>query len=266
MKRGSLALAVTVLLAVAAAAAVFLYVTNVRRHAETGGGTVAVVVSKDDIPAGTDLNPLIEQGTFQMRTVLRDDLIAGAVTDVHQLRGQRTAYPILAGEQIAAARLQGQLQAPGGLLGIPEGHEAITVSLDAPRAMAGALGEGDDITIYATFDNVPVAELRAKSVTVTESSTTATGLKATVSPTSTVVLVPQVQVLRVYGSIAAGGIPGSEQAQQTTGDVSVTLALLPEDAQKLVFAMEQGTVWLGLLPPNASGKDLKPVSFAQVLK
>lgn len=238
MKRGGVALVVTVLLAVAAAGAVFLYVTNVKQSAETQGGTVAIVVAKEDIPASTDLDPLIDEGMFETRTVLRDDMVQGAVTDVYQLRGQRTAYPILAGEQIAAARLQGELQAAGGLLGIPEGHEAVTVSLDAPRAVAGALGDGDDVTIYATFDNV------AASVTI--------------------VLVPQVQVLRVYGS--TGGIDGSEQVQQATGTLFVTLALLPEDAQKLVFSMEQGTVWLGLLPPNASGKDLKPISFAQVLR
>jgi len=240
MKRGGVALVVTVLLAVAAAAAVFLYVTNVKQSAETRGGTVAIVVAKEDIPASTDLNPLIDEGMFETRTVLRDDMVEGAVTDVYQLRGQRTAYPILAGEQIAAARLQGELQAAGGLLGIPEGHEAITVSLDAPRAVAGALGDGDDVTIYATLAGGDVVEV------------------------VTIVLVPQVQVLRVYGSTA--GIDGSEQVQQATGTLSVTLALLPEDAQKLVFSMEQGTVWLGLLPPNASGKDLKPISFAQVLK
>jgi len=234
MKRGGVALVVTVLLAAAAGAAVFLYVTNVKQSAETRGATVAIVVAKEDIPASTDLDPLIAEGMFETRTVLRDDMVEGAVTDVYQLRGQRTAYPILAGEQIAAARLQGKLQAAGGLLGIPEGHEAVTVSLDAPRAVAGALGDGDDVTIYATFDDV------------------------------TIVLVPQVQVLRVYGSTA--GIDGSEQVQQATGTLSVTLALLPEDAQKLVFSMEKGTVWLGLLPPNASGKDLKPISMAQVLR
>lgn len=264
MKRGGMALVVTVLLAVAAAAAVFLYVTNVKQSAETRGGTVAIVVAKEDIPASTDLDPLIDEGMFETRTVLRDDMVEGAVTDVFQLRGQRTAYPILAGEQIAAARLQGELQAAGGLLGIPEGHEAVTVSLDAPRAVAGALGDGDDVTIYATFENVAASEVKAKSVTVTSSSVTATGFKAFVGGDVTIVLVPQVQVLRVYGSTAS--IDGSEQVQQATGTLSVTLALLPEDAQKLVFSMEQGTVWLGLLPPNASGKDLKPISFAQVLR
>jgi pilus assembly protein CpaB len=264
MKRGGLALTVTIFLAVAAAAAVFLYVSNVRQHAQTGGGTVSVLVSKQDIPANTDLDPLIADGVFRSETVSRDDLVQGAVTDVYQLRGQRTAYPILAGEQIAVARLQGKLQAAGGVLGIPEGHEAITVSLDASRAVASALTQGDDVTIFASFDNVPVTELKAKSVTVTQTSASAQGVRATVSATQTVVLVPQVGVLEVSGAGTTSS--SAQQVQQGNGDVSVTLALLPQDAQKLVFAMDQGTVWLGLLPPNATGKHFTPVSFAQVLR
>ncbi len=151
MKRGSVALVVTVLLAAAAAAAVFLYVTNVKQNAETGGGTVTVLVSNQDIPASTDLDPLIDQQAFTTKSVPSDDLVEGAVTDVFQLRGQRTAYPILAGEQISAARLQGKLQASGGLLGIPEGAQALALSLESQRVVGGALRQGDHVTVYGTF-------------------------------------------------------------------------------------------------------------------
>jgi Flp pilus assembly protein CpaB len=152
MKRGSVALVVTVLLAAAAAAAVFLYVTNVRQNAETGGGTVSVVVSKQDIPASTDLDPLIDEQAFTTKSVPSDDLVEGAVTDVFQLRGQRTAYPILAGEQISAARLQGKLQAAGGLLGIPDGSQALALTLESQRVVGGALQQSDNVTVYGTFD------------------------------------------------------------------------------------------------------------------
>jgi Flp pilus assembly protein CpaB len=151
MKRGSVALVVTVLLAAAAAAAVFLYVTNVKQDAETGGGTVTVVVSNQDIPASTDLDPLIDEKAFTTKTVPTDDLVEGAVTDVFQLRGQRTAYPVLAGEQISAARLQGKLQAAGGLLGIPDGAQALALTLESQRVVAGALQQSDHVTIYGTF-------------------------------------------------------------------------------------------------------------------
>ncbi len=151
MKRGSVALVGTVLLAAAAAAAVFLYVTNVRQNAETGGATVSVVVSTQDIPASTDLDPLIDEQAFTTKSVSSDDLVQGAVTDVFQLRGQRTAYPVLAGEQISAARLQGKLQAAGGLLGIPDGGQALALSLESQRTVAGVLQQSDHVTIYGTF-------------------------------------------------------------------------------------------------------------------
>jgi len=151
MKRGSVALVGTVLLAAAAAGAVFLYVTNVRQHAETGGATVSVVVSTQDIPASTDLDPLIDEQAFTTKSVSSDDLVQGAVTDVFQLRGQRTAYPVLAGEQISAARLQGKLQAAGGLLGIPDGGQALALSLESQRTVAGVLQQSDHVTIYGTF-------------------------------------------------------------------------------------------------------------------
>jgi pilus assembly protein CpaB len=152
MKRGSLASLATVLLALAAAGAVFLYVTNVRNHAATGGGTVSVVVSKQDIAPNTNLDLLIDQNVFRTKSVPSDDVVKDAVTDVYQLRGQRAAYPILAGEQIPAARLQGKLQAPGGLLGLPEGDQALGLSLESQRVVGGILQQGDHVTVYGNFD------------------------------------------------------------------------------------------------------------------
>jgi hypothetical protein len=46
----------------------------------------------------------------------------------------------------------------------------------------------------------------------------------------------------------------------------VTLALRPHDALKVVFAEENGFVWLGLLPPGQTGSALPPLTTAQVVK
>ena len=59
MKRGGLAAVLTVLFALAAAGAVFLYAQGARQKAESGG-TVPVLVSTVDIAAGQALDPLIE--------------------------------------------------------------------------------------------------------------------------------------------------------------------------------------------------------------
>jgi hypothetical protein len=43
------------------------------------------------------------------------------------------------------------------------------------------------------------------------------------------------------------------------------MALDPEDAEHFVFSLENGSVWLGLLPPDEDGKQLEPISYAQVI-
>ena len=45
----------------------------------------------------------------------------------------------------------------------------------------------------------------------------------------------------------------------------MTLAFLPQEAQNFVFALEQGNVYLSLLPPDESGVDLAPITVAQIL-
>ena len=232
MKRGGVALLAAALLALAASAAVFLYLRDARQQASTGGGTVTVIVSKEDIPAGSELDALIDEGTFTTESVLRDDLLQGAVTDVYQLRGQRVAYPILAGEQISVARLQGQLQAPGGLLGIPSGFEAMTVTLEPQRVVAGAIQKGDHVVVYGTF------------------TTTAQG--AQLQETRT--LVPDVQVLAVNAG----------DSSSSRGSITITLALKPLDAGRVIYAQEQGHVWLALLPPNERGVAQPPVTFGDL--
>ena len=107
VKRGVLSTGVVVLLAVAAASGVFLFMNTVRDRADEGRVTVDVLVATQDIPAGQELDPLIENGVFRTKPVDGADLLPGVITDEYQLRGQRTAYPILADEQIAGALQQG---------------------------------------------------------------------------------------------------------------------------------------------------------------
>jgi hypothetical protein len=44
------------------------------------------------------------------------------------------------------------------------------------------------------------------------------------------------------------------------------MALEPRDAQRVIFAMERGEVWLGLISPSEVGKAERPVSFIEVAR
>lgn len=222
MKRGATAAVITILFAAAAAAGVFLFMKNVRQDATKPQATVDVLVSSQDIPAGTELDPLIDEGSFVTQTVPANVVIQGVITDVYQLRGQRTAYPILEREQISAARLAGTLQAAGGTLGIPAGYQAASVTLEAQRSVAGALQQGDHIEVFGTFTNKQAQTTR--------------------------VVIPDALVLAVPAD--ASGNPGS----------NVTLAVTPAEASLLIYSQEQGGVWLTLLPPNETGVEVPPVS------
>ncbi|HJU57565.1 MAG TPA: Flp pilus assembly protein CpaB [Actinomycetota bacterium] len=255
MKGRGLVVVLALILATVATAGVFLYARGLEGKAEAGGTMVAVVVSKVDIPARTDLDQLIKNEQFRSLEVPQDAVVGGAVTSVDQLRGKSNAVPILAGEQIPSARISGEV--PGGALAIPEGMEAITVSLDASRAVAGAIQTGDNVSIYSTF----------KGVSVDDPGTTTVVGRPSQSEATTVVLVPTVQVLAVFRPVSATAFNGDEAAQseQLPGSVVITMALTPDDAQRFVFALENGTTWLGLLPPDADGEALDPISYAEVL-
>jgi Flp pilus assembly protein CpaB len=258
MRSRGLVVVLAVILATLAVVGLFLYTRSVKEDATSGGALTEVVVSKVDIAANSDLNQLINEGQFELKNVPTDDLIKGAIQQVSDLRNRRNSVPILAGEQIPLSRVEGG-KVTGGVLGIPDGLEAIVVALDGPRAVAGAMAGGDFVTIYATFDNVPLKQKNAQQQT-----SSITGQQQQQTASATVVLVPQVQVLRVAVPQQAGGVSGSVSAD-TTGSITVALGLKPEDAQKFVFALEQGTVWLSLLPPDGKGVDLPPLTVQGII-
>jgi Flp pilus assembly protein CpaB len=149
-------------------------------------------------------------------------VIKGVITDVYQLRGQRTAYPILAGEQISAARFAGPLQAAGGTLGIPTGYQAASLTLEPQRSVAGALQQGDHVEVWGTFTNKQTKTTR--------------------------VVIADALVLAV---------PKDASGNAGTG---VTLAVTPADASLLINAQEQAGLWLTLVPPNEAGIEVPAVS------
>jgi Flp pilus assembly protein CpaB len=212
------------LFAAAAAGGVFLFMQNVREKAKEPDPTVNVLVSRTDIPAGTQLDGLIDAGDFVTEPVLASSVIRDVITDVYQLRGQRTAYPILAGEQISAGRLAGALQAKGGELGIPAGYQAASLTLEQQRIVAGAPREGDHVEVWGTF------------------ATNAHG-------STTRVVIEDAEVLA---------------APSSTNGNTITLAVTPVEASRLIYTQEQGHAWLTLLPPNQKGAPVPPVSSVSV--
>lgn len=238
MRSRGLVIAVAFLLAMSATLVVYLYMRGVEERS-TGGRMVAVVVSDEDIPAGTPLDELIAEDHFSTIRVPEDAVVRDAVLSLDDIEGRETSAPILAGEQISTTRLRGSEQLPGGNLGIPDGYQAVTLPLDAPRLAGGAIQQGDRVTIYGTFTNIASTKGNA--------------------PAATVTLVADVEILEVT-------TPEVSTGESTQTAEMVTLALKAKDAQKVVFAQEQGSVWMSLLPPNERGTDSGTTTAAELVR
>lgn len=278
MRSRGLVVMLALVLATLATAGVFLYSRGVKEDARQGGDLATVVVSTVDISANTDLNDLIRDEMFTTTDVPRDALIDDPITQVSQLRNLRNSVYIFAGEQIPLARVQGG-EVPGGLLSIPEGHQAMTVALEAPRAISGALAGGDNVAIYATFNDVEITLIEGAgtgagtsflksvqaAIRAAQAAQASNGSLDIPKFDTTTVLSPQVEVLRVTRPTTAGVTGEEEPDQDANANLMVTLAFEPEEAQQFVFALELGQVYLSLIPPDEEGTDLQPITVAQIL-
>lgn len=244
MRSRGLVVAIAIVLAVGAAAAVVLYTQGVKEEAERGGQLTTVIVATQDIPANQRLDPLIDQGLFAEIDVPSDALVGGAVTTLTDLEGETTTTPILANEQISTSRLS-SAEVKLNTVGVSEGHVGLAVELDAPRGGVGNINPGDNVQVFATYQGVSLIPGDLKQYL--QRTDAQAGAKKDV-PDFTVTLIPTVRVLRIQNPEV-----DTETGRSDSSRIQITLDLLPQDAQNLVFAQENALIWLGLLPPNEDG-------------
>jgi Flp pilus assembly protein CpaB len=258
MRSRGLVVAIAVVLAVLAAVGVIVYTNSVKTNG--GQDTTAVIVSTQDIPPNTALNPLLDGGSFQTVNVPNDTLVEGAVTDESELRDQTTAQQIFANEQIPTSRLA---TGTGNTLGITEGHLGLGIQVDGPNGVNGVIQNNDHVVVYVSFDQgttVTRKDLKQlltpaqiqKFTEALQQGNSATlansGVFQMLTP-FTVTLIQSVRVLSVSNPPV-----DTSTGKPTSGQSSLVLDILPDDAQSLVNAYsEDATVWLGLLPPNKDG-------------
>jgi pilus assembly protein CpaB len=244
MRSRGLVVAIAVVLAVAAAAAVILYTQGVKETAAKGGELTRVIVATQEIPANQSLDPLVDQGIFTEIQLPADALVEGAVTDVEQLRGVTTTTPILANEQISTSRLS-SAERPLNLTGVSKGHVGVAVEPDAPQGGVGNIQPGDSVQVFATYQGVQVIKGNLRQLINSTAGTTRPKVDL---PDFTLTLIPTVRVLRIQNPSV-----DTETGRSDSSRIQVTLDLLPQDAQNLVFAQENARIWLGLLPPGEEG-------------
>lgn len=150
MGRRTVLLLVALLIAALGAAMVLLYVKGINDRATEGQQLVKVLVASDTIELNESADDAIAAGKFdtiEIPTVARAD---GALATVKPIEGRVALGRILPGEQILSAKFG----PPGasGQLPIPDNKIAISVELSDPARVAGFVGNGSEIAIFASTD------------------------------------------------------------------------------------------------------------------
>jgi pilus assembly protein CpaB len=235
MQSRVLAIVIAVVLALVATVAMVVYVNGADRRAVADQQPVWVFVAKEPIKAGTSGEDAQNGDMIERREVARASAVVGAVRSPEQLKGRFAAVDIVQGEQLLLKRWVGSADVAGRrLLPIPEHYQALSIGLDLQRQVAGFVTPGDRVSMLVTRPRGDAGE-------------------------ETELLLQNVPVLAVgTTALANAASQGGGRVNQGKGSATVTavtLAIKEKHVKYVVHAVEQGSIYLTLMPPNAQPVD-----------
>src|SRR4051812_26669951 len=205
-------------LAVVGILLVFAYVTSYRHDVQKGQDQVAVYVAARDIPEGT--NGADVAGSYlRKETVLRRNVVSGAISSPPQLATFAAAQTILADEQVTTRQFH-PANETGVLASISGNHRAMTVRGDSDMLLADIVKDGDHVDILANIRYV---------VRQPNSGTSNNG--GDLRRVASRVILRDILVLNAPEKSSSGTISGASNA-------IITLAPTDAQAQKLLFAIK----------------------------
>jgi pilus assembly protein CpaB len=244
LNRRVIGLLLAVLLAGVATYFLIQYVTSADERAREDEAFVEVFVAQADIPAGTSADDASAQGLIGRDEIPARSVPEGAVGDLESISGQVAAGPIFTGEVIVAQRFGETGAQPTGVLEVPEDLQAVTVEAGIAPGLAGFVQAGDTVSVLATID-VPQEPAPAAP----EDEELPAPEEGQAGGVATSYIAQNVEVL-VVGQRIVVTEEGQEvgSVQQSNDLFLFTLAMTPEDIERLVFASQQGSLWFTLLP------------------
>jgi Flp pilus assembly protein CpaB len=154
--RRTLMAGAAIVLAIAAGIGVYFYTADADKRAAEGVDTVKAFVAVDAIPKGTTADSALAQGLIEPANVLRGSVPPTAVTNTGDLSGQVAASTISPKQFITSDSFVSPAQGGGGSLAASIGSKdlvAVTVDVDAPKAVANQIAPGDRVDVLVEGDD-----------------------------------------------------------------------------------------------------------------
>lgn len=223
----------------------FGYLGGLQRQATAGSELVTVYRAREDIERGALASGLIANGLVEIVDMPKRYVPEGAISSADGLADRVLSGSLSKGEILTAGRFQYASDA-GLAFSVPEGLVAVTIPVDDARGVAGLISPGDHVAVLATLED------NTNQISYTR------------------VIVGGVQVLAVgqnTGSsgptpsgVQSGGVVGAaESGSAASSSVTiVTVAASAADAERIVYGVEVGSIWLALLPDKDEAVERGP--------
>ncbi len=235
MERRRIFVVLAALLAAIGAVLVFVYVRSADNRAEDKFETTKVLVAASQIDPGETIEAATGAGKIVKKAVTNNSLLADYQTDSTALSGKVALTTIYPGEQIVASKF-GATASPSSTLQIPKNQVAISVNLTDPARVAGFVNPGSQVGIYLNGTDPKSGKPFSQN------------------------LLPDITVIGVGSTTPVSTTTTDTTGAQTTEQLPrtlLTLAVSPDDAQKILFAQSNGELAFALLPPDGS-TSIKP--------
>ncbi len=207
----------------------YLYTAGAKKAAgdepAAKGATAEAYVATADLTVGTVWEDLAE--LVAKRPVPAALRPPGAITDADQVKGKTLVRSMSKGEVLTTVQFN-----PTGAesLKIPKGQRALTLSLPAPQGVADYIQPGSKADIFVTFKGFP-------------------GAPDPEDATLTQLLLSNVTVLANRRALSAEAQAEGEPPAGA-GEILLTFAVTVDQAEKIIFAKENGALWLTLMNPE----------------
>jgi pilus assembly protein CpaB len=279
MGRRAIVLLVALILAGLAAWAVWNYLQNVEDEITEGQQVVEVFRAGEAIPEGTDGAILLSEFNSGGTQITQsedeaEDVPEGAITSAEQLNQVLTdrvaAGPIAAGSILTESQWTSITVDVIPLAEeIPSGKQAMTISTDNIRGINGFVEPGDRVNMIITIDipenllpdelggiaeePAPPAEGEAPAeetpAAVTYTRFVLQGLPVMATGRDIRPDEEAPDTVEVDPATTGDTTPDGEPVEEEAGnDTTFTLEVTPEQAERIAYASENGSIWLTLVP------------------
>jgi pilus assembly protein CpaB len=230
--------------------------------------TADVLVAAHDIPAHTKLT--LDQ--LKVQQMPKQAKLAAAFTKVDDAVGKETQYPISDGEQILPSKFVAARGETGLAYVIPPGMRAVSIKASEVIGAGGFVQAGDRVDVIGSFDKDKMGKDEAvivlQNVEVLAVAQTPEGDQGPATPPGvTDQVAGKVNAPAVPGTTPTGPTPTATPVKPKTQPEArtVTLAVSPEQSQRLVLAEDQGRLRLALRPAkDTSTVEIPEATLSQI--